>query len=51
MGFTHGFKFDIIVNLKIKEECARTYIIDDLCKFRGIYAKTGERLFFQVDDG
>ena len=50
-GFTHRYQLYVIANLNIKDECAKKYVSEDLCKFRGVNASSGEKLFFQVDNG
>ena len=50
-GFTYRYQLDVIAKLKIKEDWSMKYVTEDLCKFRGVDASTGEKLFFQVDNG
>ena len=50
-GFTHRYQFSVISKLTIKEDWSMKYVTEDLCKFRGVNASTGEKLFFQVDNG
>ena len=49
-GFTHKFQIFIITKLSIKESNTKD-MMDDLCRFRGITASTGENLYFQVENG
>ena len=50
-GFTHRFRMDVIVQFSVNQCNVKAYIESDLCRFRGITLKSGERLYFQIDTG